>query len=196
MKLLLTVAICSIAVVVVDGKIKGGRSQIDQPKHRNTLVHHEAGCELVRYTISLTGDNEITPFVPIPGAFATTDFTVRAITSGSDGCAGAPPPAKKSGKKSRRKKRSKTQSEEGESNEQEEVYANGEMFYACIDGAVFNGMAPDLLHVHEGPLNGNGPVVVDFSDVLPGSFSFSACKEIDMELANRLVSVPSCAVCI
>mmetsp|Transcript_10529 Transcript_10529/g.17742 ORF Transcript_10529/g.17742 Transcript_10529/m.17742 type:complete len:200 (-) Transcript_10529:58-657(-) len=179
--------LCAIVVSValyrvVDAKkVKGSstRNEVADPRR----LAHEDGCELARYSMVLLGDNEIAPFISMPGASASLDFTIRAVTPGYRGC------YNDRNRHTRRTMKDKSDKKKGDSDEDSDEDTEVQIVYrACLDGAEFSGMAPDLVHLHSAPLNQNGDVVIDFSDMLASSFTFSGCQVITMDLANSIVS--------
>jgi len=180
---------------VVDAKkVKGSstRNTVADPRRiLNAGYSYDDGCELARYTVDLDGDNEIAPLVSIPGASASADFTIRAVTPGSRDCGNDRNRKVRRNMRKAGGKRSKGEEEDDSEDDSEDIEIQ-RVYLACVENAEFRGMVPDLFHLHSAPLNENGDVVIDFSDMLASSFTFSGCQVITMDLANSIVSVNHC----
>jgi hypothetical protein len=63
-------------------------------------------------------------------------------------------------------------------------------YRACISTDI-EGFVPKALHIHKGPINGNGNVVVDFTPLLKNNGYFSDCVQITTkELYTNLIAEP------
>ncbi|KAI2505692.1 CHRD domain [Fragilaria crotonensis] len=61
----------------------------------------------------------------------------------------------------------------------------------CIQTNII-GFTPGLLHVHKGKISENGGAVVDFSDMLGSSPTFSGCVSVAQSLYNDIKDNPLC----
>lgn len=193
MRLLFALVVVAIGCVsLVECRVKGlQRRAREEAAERRAL---QQGCELVRYTVSINGANQIAPSTPIRGATGTADVVIRVVVPGYAGCAveDRKKNKKKSPRKAKKKSKNKEYREERNRDDGMDFRVEDGTFYACFEDATFLGIIPDFLRIHEGPLNENGPVVADFTLMLPGAYSFSFCKAVSMSVATKMVSVEFC----
>lgn len=191
MKVLSLLVAVGCAALVESTKVKGlQHNNREEYAERRGL---QEGCEMVRYSILMSGDDQIAPNTPIPGASGVADVVVSVTVPGFTGCdedrkkKKEKKETKRKGKKSKSKKNKEYREEENREDEREYRVEDG-IFTVCFERAKFSGIVPEFLRIREAPLNENGEVFVDFTDMLTGMFDFSLCQEITMAQALLLVS--------